>query len=132
GMIFWRPAIRRASIFFDGSVPAQGTDGLRFACRRAGGGETALFRIAAILFGGFRVLRPRVLFRCAYPNPHPGSLFVRTESDQKTAQGRDPFDGVPPVCIPPPQRHKGGRMPPFGYPRIAYGHPLLSGRLPKD
>ena len=55
------------------------------------------------------------------PAPCPGSLFVRAKSDQKTAQVRDPFDGVPPLCIPPPRRHKGGRMPPFGNPRITSG-----------
>ena len=37
---------------FDGSVPAHGTDGHRFAHRRAGGGETFFSRIGAILFGG--------------------------------------------------------------------------------
>ena len=81
------------------------------------GEKHLFFRITAILFGGFRGLRPRTLFRGASPAPHPGSLFVRTKSDQKAAQGRDPFDGVPPLWIPPPRRHKGGRMPPFGYPR---------------
>src|SRR5699024_709180 len=51
------------------------------------------------------------------PAPYPGGLFPRRKSTQKGAQGRDPFDGVPPLWIPPPRRHKGGRMPPFGYPR---------------
>ena len=37
---------------FDCSVPAHGTDALRFAYRRAGGGETFFSRIGAILFGG--------------------------------------------------------------------------------
>ena len=60
------------------------------------------------------------------PVPHPGLLFRRRKSNQKAAQGRDPFDGVPPLCIPPPRRHKGGRMPPFGNPRITSG---LSVRL---
>ena len=55
------------------------------------------------------------------PAPHPGLLFRRRKSNQKAAQGRDPFDGVPPLCIPPPRRHKGGRMPPFGNPRITSG-----------
>ena len=53
------------------------------------------------------------------PVPHPGLLFRRRKSNQKAAQGRDPFDGVPPLCIPPPRRHKGGRKPPFGNPRIS-------------
>ena len=59
------------------------------------------------------------------PAPHPGLLFRRRKSNQKAAQGRDPFDGVPPLCIPPPRRHKGGRMPPFGNPRISL-QPLCS------
>ena len=37
--------------FFDAPVPAQGTDALGFACRRAGGRETFFFRIGTVLFG---------------------------------------------------------------------------------
>ena len=50
--------------FFDAPVPAQGTDALRFAHRRAGGGEKFFFRIGSILFGTSRAFpaRTRVTF----------------------------------------------------------------------
>ena len=50
------------------------------------------------------------------PPPGPGLLFPRRKSRQKGAQGRDPFDGVPPLWTPPPRRHKGGRPPPLWIP----------------
>ena len=46
--------LRPRTPFFDAPVPAQGTDALRFACRRAGGGDKFFFRIGAILFDTFR------------------------------------------------------------------------------
>ena len=63
----------------------------------------------------FRGLRPRTPGLSGLSAPDPELLFVRTKSNQKTAQGRDPFDGVPPLWIPPPRRHKGGNAP-FGIP----------------
>ena len=53
------------------------------------------------------------------PRPGPGLLFARAKSNQKHARGRNPFDGVSPPCPPHPRRHKGGRPPPFGNPRIS-------------
>ena len=64
------------------------------------------------------------------PRPRPESLFARAKSNQKHAQGRDPFDGVPPLCTPPPRRHKGGRLPSFGFPRRSCTRPGQRGKLP--
>src|SRR5699024_903397 len=45
------------------------------------------------------------------PRPRPRLLFARAKSNQKHASGSDTFDGVPPLCTPPPRRHKGGSPP---------------------
>ena len=66
------------------------------------------------------------------PPPGPGLLFPRRKSRQKHAQGRDPFDGVPPLCTPPPRRHKGGRPPPLWIPPPDLYLPYSSLGTPED
>ena len=56
-----------------------------------------------------RELRPRT----------PGHFLCGQKVTKKPHGRRNPFDGVSPPWPPLPRRHKGGRPPPFGNPRIS-------------
>src|SRR5699024_771937 len=66
----------------------------------------------------FRGLRPRTReFRGFHPRTPTYFSLVR-KVGKSTHGRRKPFDGVSHPCPPLPRRHKGGRKPPFGNPRI--------------
>ena len=97
-------------LFFDAPVPTHGTDALRFAYRRAGGGETFFFTGYCSSARQLRGFHPRA----------PSDFSLAGKVTKRAHRGGDPFDGVPPLSTPPPRRHKGGRLPPFGIPRIPF------------
>ena len=65
------------------------------------------------------------------PPPDPGLLFSCQKSNQKDIQGGGCFDSPSPLKIPHPQRHKGGRLSPFGIPRRTFQYPVRRWILPQ-
>ena len=77
--------LRPRALSFDGSVPAHGTDGHRFAHRRAGGGET-------FFFTGYC---HSVRWLPGLPGPDPGHFLLVQKVTKNTFKGEG-------VSTPPP------------------------------
>src|SRR5699024_642714 len=87
---------------FDGAVPAHGTDGLRFASRRAGGGETFFFIGYCYSARQLSGVSP----------PDPDLLFPRGKSRQKHAREEKPFRwGFSPVTPSSTTTQRGAPAP---------------------
>src|SRR5699024_3740558 len=87
------------------SVPAHLADAGLIRVSPGGRGRNMFSRIGAILFGG------------SWASPaQTRATFCSCKKSPKTRLGGGHFRLCPPPKNLLPQRHKGGRMPPFGYP----------------
>src|SRR5699024_1093847 len=93
------------------------------------GEKHLFFRITAILFGGFRGLRPRALFRGA-SGPVPRGTFPSPEKYPKGRTREGPFRWGPSLMDPTPATTQRGAhaplwIPPQGQKLFSYYHFII-------
>ena len=113
--------LRPRALSFDGSVPAHGTDGHRFAHRRAGGGERFFLPNSCHSIWRLSGVSP----------PDPDLLFPRRKSRQKGARREKPFRwGFSPVT-PSSATTQRGQSPLWNPPSIDGTYPKFLWMLPR-